>query len=472
MTIPLTHPDQERAEADRRAEAEARFLERDRYDLAASITRISPEFERPDHLAKFCSLFDRIARGESVFALVEAPPRHGKSETVFHGIARAIHYQGLRCCYSTYSGAFAFRKSRRIRELALRYGAFAGSERENKSGGFAGSTAVSAWETDNGGSLVAGGRGGAYKGEGFDLVALDDPYKNRAEYESPVVREDVRELLKGTLRDRVEPGGSVIIFHQRWGRDDLIATIAAEDELNRWERVTLPVLEEYQEDDNGHIIGGVPLWPKRYGLEELRALKADVGTYNWWSQFMQKPRIRGERVFEDPHYYRELPSAGFRVAFGLDMSYSEKTKSDFTVCLRGVAVGSNIYLTGMLRTQATIISATGALQKFTEADKMAPVRWYIGGQEKAVAANLKKDTGILIRPRPAVGDKFTRAAQGAKAWNRGQVMLPAGERWVNDLLAEVTNFTGTKADVHDDIVDALAALFDELVAVSGWGAVL
>ena len=40
-------------------------------------------------------------------------------------------------------------------------------------------------------------------------------------------------------------------------------------------------------------------------------------------------------------------------------------------------------------------------------------------------------------------------------------MLPAGEKWTNELLAEVQTFTGTSEDTHDDIVDALAALNDE-----------
>ena len=454
------------------AVARRKARERDMTDLGAFIPRISPEFERPEHFQPFCNLFDRIARGESVFALVEAPPRHGKSETVFHGIARLIRYGGKRCAYATYSNQFAHRKSRRIRELVQTAGGFAGNQEKERAGGFAASQAVSFWESDNCGSLIAGGRGGGYKGEGFDFIAIDDPYKNRAEYESPVVRESVRELWTGTLRDRVEPGGSVIIFHQRWGIDDLIATIKENDAgRNRWDVITMPAVEGYEEDSMGNIIKGHPLWGERYGIPELQAIKDDVGDYNWWSQFMQKPRVRGERIFEDPHFYRELPSV-YKTAFGIDLAYSEGTQNDFSVIIRGVASGGMLYITDVCRMKKTTITVTGAIARFADDNPGAPFRWYTGGQEKAIAATLRRDTGAYIKPYPAKNDKFIRASPVARAWNKGKVLLPAGAPWLPAFLSEVSSFTGTKADSHDDIVDALAALFDELMTSSPWDGVL
>ena len=426
-------------------------IARERNDLGAFIERVSgwEGFIRPQHLKKVLDLWNRIEAGEQVFALVEAPPRHAKSETMFHGMARSMNYGKRRVAYSSYSNQFAFRKSRRIRELTMAGGAQVG-ESVKKGDPFQASAAVSYWEA-NGGSFIAGGRGGGYKGEGFDLIVIDDPFKNREEYESSVIRENVWQLWQGTLRDRVEPGGSVIITHQRWGMDDLIGRLKEQDAgRGKWEVVTLQAL-----GDDG------PLWPELYGEKELQSLREDVGEYNWFSQFQQKPRPKGDSVFGEAHFYTELPTQGLRFAFGMDLAYSEKTKSDYSVILKGVTDGNFLYITEMHRHQKTILATQALISELNKQSPGTPWRWYTGGQERAIVSNLKKETGARIKAYPAKADKFIRATPAATNWNKGKILLPAGERWTNELLAEVQNFTGTSEDTHDDIVDALAALNDE-----------
>jgi predicted phage terminase large subunit-like protein len=60
------------------------------------------------------------------------------------------------------------------------------------------------------------------------------------------------------------------------------------------------------------------------------------------------------------------------------------------------------------------------------------------------------------------GDKLTRALPVAAAWNNGRVRVPKHAPWLNDFMYEVMSFTGTKEDVHDDQVDALAHAYNSL----------
>lgn len=114
----------ERAVARRRA-----AVLRSEYDVGEFIEMTTPEFVRPTPLQPVAEAFDDAMRGP-VFALIEAPPRHGKSELAFHHMARRFKYRpGTRMAYATYAASFATRKSRRIRELTAKAGTRVGRAR-------------------------------------------------------------------------------------------------------------------------------------------------------------------------------------------------------------------------------------------------------------------------------------------------------------------------------------------------------
>jgi predicted phage terminase large subunit-like protein len=100
----------------------------------------------------------------------------------------------------------------------------------------------------------------------------------------------------------------------------------------------------------------------------------------------------------------------------------------------------------------------------------APTRWYAAGAEKGIGDFLEQ-AGVDVEVLPATADKFVRAQPVAAAWNRGDVLVPRGMPWAQRLVSQVTSFTGL-GDKHDDIVDALAAAYDQIADedVSEWSA--
>ena len=261
----LIDPEEAKARALARWHADERRAE---HDLGLFIEMHNPKYERPDHLAPLLEALDR-SMSESVYALVEVAPRHGKTETILAGAARRLRYRPEdQVFYCSYAAQLALRKSRRARAMAQRAGVWAGDEKIISKGRADPASAVSFWQTLEGGSFTAGGRGGSFTGEGYQMGIFDDPYKNRAEAESPVIQDAVMETWRGTLGNRIEPGGSMFVTHQAWNDLDIIATLKAEigsaPHGQDWEIISLPaVIDPVYDETTDELIGGTPLWPAR-----------------------------------------------------------------------------------------------------------------------------------------------------------------------------------------------------------------
>jgi hypothetical protein len=165
--------------------------------------------------------FERIDRGESVRVLVSVPPRHAKTETLLHGFAWLLaRHPQWAIGYGSYAAEIAYSKSRQARD----YARAAGVELRDDS------SAVHEWRTRDGGGMLATGRGGPLTGHGVQLLAIDDPFKNRQEADSPTLRAQCWGWYTSTARTRLEPGGSIIITHTRWHPDDLIGRLLRGDQ--------------------------------------------------------------------------------------------------------------------------------------------------------------------------------------------------------------------------------------------------
>ena len=392
------------------------------------------------------SIIKRVAEGEEVRAVISAPPRHGKTDTMLHAIVwllRALPHKVH--AYTTYGQNLANSKSRRARNLALDNGVTLDPA----------ASGVSEWLTKAGGGLLATGAGGPLTGKGITgLGVIDDPFKNRQEAESSLIRERVWEWYTDVFYTRLEPGSSVIVMATRWHLDDLSGRLIKE---GGWEVVNLPAISE----DN------TALWPARYSIDRLESIRQQIGEYSFQSLYQGEPRPRGDTVFKNHRFYTEFPSGGFQEGAGFDAAYTAKTHADYSVTIRGRMYDDVLYITDMIRGQhepaqyISILKARGVQE----------VTWYIGGTEKGLVDFLW-DQGIAVNTIPAKTDKFVRAQPAAAAWNVGKVLLPHPDErqashgltnleWVYEIIDELSIFTGVN-DAHDDIVDALAALHYDL----------
>lgn len=412
--------------------------------LVDFVRLLSPTYTPPRHLLPLANLFSRAER-EAVRACVSVPPRHGKTETILHGIAWfLLRHPDKTIVYVTYADDLAESKSRKARDLAKLAGVPIRKD----------ATKVSEWRTIHGGGLIAAGRKGQITGKGADIFIFDDPIKDREEAESPTIRDSVWDMFTSTAMTRVEPGGSVIVNGTRWHPDDLIGRLMGRQEV-RYEYINLPAL-----DENGNA-----LWPDRWPREAMEERRREVGEYDWASLFMGQPRPRGGRVFDEPARYVFPDVEGARILIGCDPAATSKNTSDYSViavlCAKGWGIEQVTDVIDVWRGQVEIPVLVDKLLEYQK-HWQAPVAIEAVGGFKAVPQMLNRmNPAVRIIPVQTTVDKFTRALPVAAAWKDGRVRLPQRAPWLRDFLNEVLSFTGA-GDKHDDQVDALAHGFNAI----------
>ena len=156
-----------------------------------------------------------------------------------------------------------------------------------------------------GGEVVVTTTGGAIQGKGFWIVSMDDPYASAEMAMSEKRRENMALWYDGTVRDRLDKDGTIVLTMARWHEADLSAH--ATSQADPWTIIRLPALAEpdMEEADDASEVDpawrdlmgrkvGEPLWPEERPLEELLRMKANNPDM-FQSKYQQMPyNIKGE----------------------------------------------------------------------------------------------------------------------------------------------------------------------------------
>lgn len=411
--------------------------------LVDFIPAVTPRFSRPEHLSPVLPYLDAVFESPQFFTL-SAPPRHAKSETLFHFIAKFMTLNPTKnVAFCSYSAKFAERKSIIIRDIVRRCGV-----ELDKS-----SAAKGTWRTAEGGYFFARGPGGDLTGEGIHLLVCDDPYRSRGEAESATIRENIYDWWTSVAMTRLEPGASVVVSHTRWHLDDLTGKLTDEQ---GWPNIAIPAIDAE----------GNALWPERYQIADLMTRRKIVGEYDWASMYMCSPRPRGGSLFGSTTTYTDEEFADVKIVkyvIGIDLAYTAKTYSDWSVAVViGIDADKNCYVVDVRRKQCPAKDFATVLKALRLQYRSPQIIWFTGGQEKAIAEFFRNSCGVPVKDIPAKDDKFVRAQAAATGWNTGRILIPGDPKpWLDPFLSEVLSFTGV-GDSHDDQVDALAAAFHPL----------
>lgn len=182
------------------------------------------------------------------------------------------------------------------------------------------STAANRWNTPEGGGMLSSGVGGGITGFGANLALIDDPHPTWEAAMSATERTKVIEWFNGTLYDRLEPGGTIIVLAHRWHEDDLPGYLI-EKHTDAWDIVKFPAIAEA-----GDVLGRNPgdaLCPERFNADVLNQIRLASGLLVWNAKYQQRPMGVGSgRVYD-----RFEPSANedktlqFRDDLPLDVSF-------------------------------------------------------------------------------------------------------------------------------------------------------
>ena len=319
------------------------------------------------------------------------------------------------------------------------------------------SKAAGRWNTDNGGDYFAIGVGGAVTGKGADLLIIDDPHSEQeAKQGNPAVFDSVYEWYTSGPRQRLQPGGSIIIVMTRWSKRDLTGQIlknSLKDGVNDWEVINFPAI----------LPSGTPLWPGFWSLKELEALKAELPVAKWEAQYQQRPTSEEGAIIKRDQWRiweSATPPSCEYVIQSWDTAFEKTNRSDYSACTTwGVFYQAD--KNGEERPNVILLDAFKRRMEFPELKKKAYDMWKewepdtLIIEKKAAGSPLiyeLRKIGIpLSEYTPGKGsDKIARVNAISDLFASGIVWCPE-TRWADEVIEELASFPNGD---NDDLVDS------------------
>jgi predicted phage terminase large subunit-like protein len=429
------------------------------------------KWRAPRHIQELCRLLVDVWAGKLKRLAISCPPRHGKSLLIsqyFPG-----WWLGTRptnnVILTSYQERLVRRWSRKVRSDLATWGPKLWGH------GPAKNASTASWEVlrgglPAGGAMDAVGTGGALTGKGAHLLVCDDLFKGKQEADSEAIRENVWDWFTSEALTRLEPGGAAVVVFTRWHFDDVIGRLEASqrrgDLLEPWTFVNLPALAV--ENDPLGRVPGEALWPERFPVERLEAIRQEVGPHVWQSLYQGAPVPAAGQAFKR-EWLRYAEVVGDKIVFPdgrtaaleqcfrfgtVDLAVSTKTSADYTV-MQAWAVVKDMPALVLLEQRRARIEGPDlvpALEALTDAWGLAVLEVEAAGFQLAITQQARR-AGLPIRELKPDKDKIARAQPATAAFSAGQVWLPKGRTWLADFETELLQFPSA---AHYDQVDAMA----------------
>jgi hypothetical protein len=375
------------------------------------------------------------------------PIRHWKTCTLIAAIAQWLTDDPtLRIIYMTYSDKRATEVCKDIRDTCKRMGVKVAS----------GFDTIVAWRTVEGGGVTGMSAQQSRLGADVDILLWDDPFESGIEADKPEIRQTVDETIAHYTM-RLSRGGSCVGVMSRWHPDDAIGRRLRRTR-ETWEYVHARAIENEGTEDERAFAPEVRTLPE---LKQIRLALAeqDPSERLWWSQWMNEPRAPSGDLFRDPARYDALPTwPGHRTMYGLDMSYSQAKISDWAAVVALRVWGSKAFVLNVSRFKLSIGLIANRLQQARETWGRGPVYSYVSGPEVGIVQDMNL-RGLQVQGLPARFNKLVRAERTIVRWNRGDVLVPQHEAWVDEFVGRAQSFRGVEGD-DDDEIDALVSVCD------------
>jgi len=418
------------------------------------------DFIEGDHHYKMAEAFDKIATGKLKRLIINMPPRHTKSEFASHLFPAYLLGKNpkLKIIEATHTADLAINFGRKVRDLI---------DRDDYNQLFpdtalkADSRSAGKWLTNKGGEYYAAGTGGALAGRGADLFIIDDPHSEQ-DAMSDKAMDDAYEWYMTGPRQRLQPGGAIVIVMTRWSKRDLtgrlIKRMAQEKEADQWELIEFPAI----------LPSGNPLWGNFWKLTELDSIKASVSPSKWASQYMQRPTGEGISIIPKEWFQiweEEKPPKCDYIIQSYDTAFLKSERADYTaITTWGVfypegKIGEEMY-TG---NDAHLILIDCIKERFDFPElKAEALRLYEFWQPDTVIIEAKASGLPLVQELRRVGipvntfspgkgqDKIARLNSVSPIFQDGRIWSPEN-RWGEELMEEVSDFPNGE---NDDLVDA------------------
>jgi predicted phage terminase large subunit-like protein len=420
------------------------------------VERVWPTFISGRHHKIMAEAFERVAKGELKRLIINMPPRHTKSEFASYLLPSWFlgKFPGKKVIQTSHTAELAVGFGRKVRNLV---------DSEVYNSIFpdlslqADSKAAGRWNTSKGGDYFAIGVGGAVTGKGADLLIIDDPHSEQEAAlaaVNPDIYDKVYEWYTSGPRQRLQPGGAIVVVMTRWAQRDLTGQVLKSAALRGetdWEVIEFPAI----------MPSGKPLWPEFWSLEELEALHEELPNAKWQAQYQQNP-VGNESAIVKRDWWKiwesERPPKCEYILQTWDTAFEKHQRADFSA---GTTWGVFYNEEDNNMPNIVLLNTYKKRVEFPDLkrDVLAEYKeWEPDGlliEKKASGAPLIYDLramGIPVQEyTPSKGqDKIARLNSVSDIIASGKVWVPQ-TRWAEELMDEVAAFPSGE---HDDLVDA------------------
>ena len=415
-----------------------------------------PAFIEGNHHSIMADAFERVVEGKLKRLIINMPPRHTKSEFASYLLPAWFlgRHPEKKVIQTAHTAELAVGFGRKVRNLV-------GDEDYQKLFPTVSlrqdSKAAGRWNTNKEGEYFAIGVGGAVTGKGADLLIIDDPHSEQeARSPDPAVFDPVYEWYTSGPRQRLQPGGAIVIVMTRWHQRDLAGQILKASHQrhgsDEWEVIQLPAI----------LPSGNSLWPEFWSMQELESLKAELPAAKWSAQYQQDPTAEEQALIKRDWWRKwekdDPPQCEFLIQ-SWDTAFLKTQRADYSACTTwgvffsedGGRENANIILLDSFKDRMEFPELKAVAQK--SYNKWEPDACIV--EAKAAGAPLifeLRQMGIPVSDyTPSRGnDKIARVNAVSDLFASGLVWVP-NTSWAEEVIEE---FAAFPVGEHDDLVDS------------------
>lgn len=413
-----------------------------------------PGFIGGQHHKLMASAFEDVVFGTCKRLIINLPPRHTKSEFASYLLPSWFlgNFPDRKIIQTSHTAELAVGFGRKVRNLvnSAEYNKIFDDVKLQQD-----SKAAGRWSTSKNGEYFAIGVGGAVTGKGADLLIIDDPHSEQeAKIASfkPEVFDAVYEWYTSGPRQRLQPGGRIILVMTRWGIRDLTGQVlkaSATRGGDEWRVIELPAI----------LPSGKNLWPEFWKLEEMLRLKEELPVAKWNAQYQQQPTAEEGAIVKRQWWKiwkKDKPPACDFVIQSWDTAFLKSTRADFSACTTW-----GVWTTEDDDTNVILLDAFKDRYEFPELKEVA-YKTYMEWQPDVFLVEAKAAGSPLVFELRKMGipvseftptrgnDKIVRLNAVADLFASGRVWAP-DRKFADEVIEEIAAFP---AGEHDDLVDS------------------
>ena len=424
------------------------------------VHQVWPNFILGSHHAKMASAFERVANGQCKRLIINMPPRHSKSEMASYLLPAWFlgKFPAKKVIQASHTAELAVGFGRKVRNLVdsdIYKDIFPEVSLRSDS------KAAGRWNTNQNGDYFAIGVGGTVTGKGADILIIDDPHSEQEATQAesnPEIYDATYEWYTSGPRQRLQPGGAIIIVATRWSKKDLVGQVlkaAAQRSNEDWEVIEFPAI----------LPSGRPLWPEFWPRVELEALKAELPHAKWMAQYQQEPTSDVSAIIKRDWWqiweHEDPPECEFTL-MSWDTAFEKHNRADYSaMTLWGIFYKNDS--NGVTQANIIMLNAFRERMEFPKL-KQTVLEQFKDWKPDSIIIEKKASGAPLIYELRSMGipaqeftpsrgnDKISRLNAVSDIFASGRVWVP-NTNWAEEVVEEVASFP---AGDHDDYVDSVS----------------